>query len=89
MFFKKNPLKIVRGQRQYMYDENDNEYLDCINNVAHVGHCHPLVVDAAHQQMKLIATNSRFLHDNIVLYAKRLSDYLPERLSVCFFVNSG
>ncbi|KAF7489205.1 Ethanolamine-phosphate phospho-lyase [Sarcoptes scabiei] len=89
LFFKKNPLKIVRGQRQYMYDENDNEYLDCINNVAHVGHCHPLVVDAAHQQMKLIATNSRFLHDNIVLYAKRLSDYLPERLSVCFFVNSG
>lgn len=35
LFFSKNPLKIVRGRGQYMYDENGVEYLDCINNVAH------------------------------------------------------
>lgn len=89
LFFKKSPLKIVRGKGQYMYDEEDTEYLDCINNVAHVGHCHPHVAKAGADQMSLIYTNSRFLHDNIVIYAKRLTGYFPNKLSVCYFVNSG
>nr|XP_037270325.1 5-phosphohydroxy-L-lysine phospho-lyase-like [Rhipicephalus microplus] len=61
VFFKSNgPLKIVRGQGQYMYDESGNAYLDCINNVAHVGHCHPHVVKAGAEQMALLSTNSRY-----------------------------
>lgn len=35
LFYKKNPLKIVRGRAQYLYDHDGREYLDCINNVAH------------------------------------------------------
>ncbi|KAL3172263.1 hypothetical protein MRX96_013237 [Rhipicephalus microplus] len=90
VFFKSNgPLKIVRGQGQYMYDESGNAYLDCINNVAHVGHCHPHVVKAGAEQMALLSTNSRYLHDNLVLYAQRLTNYFPNKLSVCYFVNSG
>ncbi|XP_022909494.1 alanine--glyoxylate aminotransferase 2-like [Onthophagus taurus] len=89
LFFKKNPLKIVRAEGQYMYDEKDEAYLDCINNVAHVGHCHPDVVKAGCDQMKMLNTNNRFLHDNIVLCAKRIISTMPEKLSVCFFVNSG
>ncbi|XP_054156082.1 5-phosphohydroxy-L-lysine phospho-lyase-like [Oppia nitens] len=89
LFFKQSPLKIVRGSGQYMYDEEDTEYLDCINNVAHVGHCHPHVVKAGADQMALISTNSRFLHDNMVIYARRLTSYFPDKLSVCYFVNSG
>ncbi|KAM7305395.1 5-phosphohydroxy-L-lysine phospho-lyase isoform X1 [Ixodes scapularis] len=90
VFFKSNgPLKIVRGQGQYMYDECGNEYLDCINNVAHVGHCHPHVVKAGAEQMSQLSTNSRYLHDNLVLYAQRLTNYFPNKLSVCYFVNSG
>ncbi|XP_017825854.3 ethanolamine-phosphate phospho-lyase isoform X4 [Callithrix jacchus] len=89
VFFASDPIKIVRAQRQYMFDENGEQYLDCINNVAHVGHCHPEVVKAALKQMELLNTNSRFLHDNIVEYAKRLSATLPEKLSVCYFTNSG
>ncbi|KAB0802379.1 hypothetical protein PPYR_04565 [Photinus pyralis] len=89
LFFRKDPLKIVRGKGQYMYDELGNAYLDCINNVAHVGHCHPTVVKAGCEQMALISTNNRFLHDNIVLCAKRLIATMPSNLSVCFFVNSG
>ena len=54
-----------------------------------MGHCHPEVVRAALKQMELLNTNSRFLHDNIVEYAKRLSATLPEKLSVCYFTNSG
>lgn len=54
-----------------------------------VGHCHPEVVKAAAKQMELLNTNSRFLHDNIVEYAKRLTATLPQTLSVCYFTNSG
>lgn len=89
LFFKKDPIKIVRGLGQFMYDEKNMPYLDCINNVAHVGHSHPHVVKAASEQMGQIYTNSRFLHDNLVIYAKRLTETFPDPLSVCYFVNSG
>ncbi|KAL6445375.1 hypothetical protein ACFW04_002287 [Cataglyphis niger] len=89
LFYKSNPLKIVRAEGQYMYDEKGNRYLDCINNVAHVGHCHPDVVRAGQEQMALLCTNNRFLHDNLVICASRLASLLPEPLSVCFLVNSG
>ncbi|CAL1268108.1 unnamed protein product [Larinioides sclopetarius] len=89
LFFEQDPLKIVRGEGQYMYDENGKQYLDCINNVAHVGHCHPRVTRAATEQMSLLYTNSRYLHDNIVLYAQKLVETFPPKLNVCYFVNSG
>lgn len=85
----KKPLKIVRGLRQYLYDESGRAYLDCVNNVCHVGHCHPRVVRSARRQMAILNTNTRYLHDNIVTYAERLCSILPEPLRVCFFVNSG
>ncbi|XP_078532712.1 ethanolamine-phosphate phospho-lyase [Lissotriton helveticus] len=89
VFFAKDPIKITRAQGQYMFDENGRRFLDCINNVAHVGHSHPDVTKAAMKQMELLNTNSRFLHDNLVRYAERLTATLPEKLSVCYFVNSG
>jgi len=89
LFYRKDPIKIVRGKGQYLYDENDQAYLDCINNVAHVGHCHPHVVEAGQKQMEILNTNSRFLHDNLVLYAKRICEKFPEKLSVAYLVNSG
>jgi 4-aminobutyrate aminotransferase-like enzyme/Ser/Thr protein kinase RdoA (MazF antagonist) len=85
----KTPLKIVRGAGAYLYDDVGRGYLDCVNNVAHVGHCHPTVVRAAQLQMAVLNTNTRYLHDNIVEYARRLTATLPSPLSVCFFVNSG
>jgi len=85
----KNPVKIVRGSMQYLYDEEDREYLDAYNNVAHVGHCHPRVVKAGQDQMAVLNTNTRYLHDLINRYAERLTATLPAPLSVCFFVNSG
>lgn len=54
-----------------------------------VGHCHPDVVKAGAQQMELLNTNTRFLHDNLVLFAQKLQATLPDKLSVCYFVNSG
>ena len=83
------PLKIVRGSMQYLYDEEGRQYLDAYNNVAHVGHCHPKVVQAGVQQMQALNTNTRYLHDSILDYAERLTSMLPDPLSVCYFVNSG
>ncbi|MCX6046865.1 MAG: aminotransferase class III-fold pyridoxal phosphate-dependent enzyme [Chloroflexi bacterium] len=85
----KKPLKIVRGVQQFLYDEEGYAYLDVVNNVCHVGHCHPHVVKAAQAQMAVLNTNTRYLHDNIVDYAERLCATLPAPLRVCFFVNSG
>lgn len=85
----KNPVKIVRGWMQYLYDEEGRKYLDAYNNVAHVGHCHPRIVRAGQDQMALLNTNTRYLHDLINCYAERLTATLPAPLRVCFFVNSG
>jgi len=83
------PLHIVRGERAYLYDTMGRRYLDCVNNVAHVGHSHPDVVGAAADQMIMLNTNTRYLHDNVVNYAERLLDALPEHLEIVYLVNSG
>ncbi len=85
----RRPLKIVRGWRQYLYDETGRAFLDCYNNVPLVGHSHPRVVEAARAQLALLNTNTRYLHDSVVRYAERLSALLPEPLSVCALLNSG
>jgi len=83
------PLKIVRGWRQYLYDDTGRAYLDVYNNVPLVGHSHPRVAQAAQEQIALLNTNTRYLHDNAVRYAERLTHLLPEPLRVCYFLNSG
>ena len=85
----RTPLNIVKGWKQYLYDDEGRAYLDAVNNVAHVGHCHPRVVRAAREQMAVLNTNTRYLHENIARFAERLSATLPDPLSVCFFVCSG
>jgi 4-aminobutyrate aminotransferase-like enzyme/Ser/Thr protein kinase RdoA (MazF antagonist) len=85
----KTPLKIERGWMQYLYDETGRTYLDAYNNVPHVGHCHPRVVQAGQQQMAVLNTNTRYLHDYLNDYAERLCATMPGPLRVCFFVNSG
>ena len=83
------PLNIVRGWRQYLYDETGRAYLDVYNNVPLVGHSHPRVVTAVQEQVALLNTNTRYLHDKILHYAERLTSLLPAPLKVCFFLNSG
>ena len=83
------PLKIVRGWQQYLYDDTGRAFLDVYNNVPLVGHGHPRVVRAAQEQLALLNTNTRYLHDHATRYAERLTQLLPSPLRVCFFVNSG
>jgi 4-aminobutyrate aminotransferase-like enzyme/Ser/Thr protein kinase RdoA (MazF antagonist) len=83
------PVEIVRGRGQFLFEPNGRAYLDCVNNVCHVGHCHPKVVAALSKQAAVLNTNTRYLHPSIVEYAGRLTATLPDPLSVCFLVNSG
>ena len=83
------PLHIVRGEAQYLFDVKGNRYLDCVNNIQHVGHCHPKIIEAVQSQYKKLNTNTRYLDEAIVNYARNLTQTLPDGLDVCFFTNSG
>lgn len=83
------PLRITGAALQYMYDDRGNSYLDCVNNVCQLGHCHPTIVRANRQQMATLNTNSRYLYDQLPAYAKRLTEHFPDPLNVVMFVNSG
>ena len=85
----REPLVIVRGDGAYLYDAEGRPYLDLVNNVAHVGHAHPRVVEAATRQKALLETNTRYLHPTILEYADRLAATLPAGLDVIHLVNSG
>jgi 4-aminobutyrate aminotransferase-like enzyme/Ser/Thr protein kinase RdoA (MazF antagonist) len=83
------PLHIVRGRGAHLFDRDGRAFLDAVNNVPHVGHCHPHVVRAGQRQMALLNTNTRYLHEGVVDYARRLLATFPPPLEVVFFVNSG
>jgi 4-aminobutyrate aminotransferase-like enzyme len=57
------PLHIVKGDGQYLYDSNGKRYLDAVNNIQHVGHSHPKIADAAEKQFKNLNTNTRYLDE--------------------------
>jgi 4-aminobutyrate aminotransferase-like enzyme/Ser/Thr protein kinase RdoA (MazF antagonist) len=83
------PLHMVRGQGVWLTDAGGRRYLDCYNNVPHVGHCHPQVVEALTRQIRTLNTNTRYLGEQVLEYSERLGATLPGKLKVCAFVNSG
>ena len=90
--FYKEPLMVVEGKGQWLFDETGRRYLDAIGGIVtiSVGHCHPHVVAAAHRQNELLQhTTTIYLHPNIALYARDLAAKLPGDLKVVYFVNSG
>jgi 4-aminobutyrate aminotransferase-like enzyme/Ser/Thr protein kinase RdoA (MazF antagonist) len=87
--FYDEPLRLVRGNKHFLYDADGVEYLDVYNNVPHVGHAHPHVAKAVFEQMSRLNTNSRYLQDVHVDYAERMLARLPPSLTKIVFVNSG
>ncbi len=88
MFYEK-PLHMVRGEGAWLTDITGRRYLDVYNNVPHVGHCHPHVVAAIARQAAILNTNTRYLFDEVLQFAERLSAQFPAGLTACMFVNSG
>jgi 4-aminobutyrate aminotransferase-like enzyme/Ser/Thr protein kinase RdoA (MazF antagonist) len=83
------PPEMVRGLRQHLYDARARAYLDCVNNVAVIGHSHPRVTAAATRQLRLLNTNSRFLYESMTRFAERLAALLPAPLERVFLVSTG
>lgn len=90
--YYKEPIMLVEGKMQYVWDDQGKRYLDGLGGIVtiSVGHCHPHVVAAAHQQNETLQhSTTLYLHPNVGAYAAKLASKLPGGLEVCYFVNSG
>jgi alanine-glyoxylate transaminase/(R)-3-amino-2-methylpropionate-pyruvate transaminase len=88
----KEPLLIVEGHMQYLYDETGRRYLDFFAGIVtvSVGHCHPKVVKAVQEQAATLQhTTTIYLHPNFPILAKKLAAKMPKGLDVTYFTNSG
>lgn len=83
------PIRMRSAAFQYMFDEDGNSYLDCYNNIPHVGHCHPRVAEAVAKGSITLNTNSRYLTEEFNVYTERLLSKFPNPLEKVFLVNSG
>ena len=83
------PIYMEKAAFQYMYDGYGNVFLDSYNNIPHVGHCHPRVVEAGQKQMAMLNTNTRYVYEQLAEYAEKLLGHFPPELNRVFFVNSG
>ena len=88
LFYRK-PVNLVRGKGQYLWDAEGNKYLDMYNNVAGIGHCHPAVVEAVTEQMKLLNTHTRYLHERIIDYSEDLLAMMPGEIDKIMFMCTG
>lgn len=87
--FYDEPVHIVRGEGVWLFDSAGRRYLDMYNNVPHVGHCHPHVVAALTRQIALLNTHTRYLHENVLDYAERLTGRFPAQLDTAMFSCTG
>jgi len=87
--FYDEPFAPVRGEGVWLFDADGRRFLDCYNNVPHVGHCHPKVVDAIARQAATLNVHTRYVHDGVVEYGERLTAKLGHDLSSMIMVNSG
>lgn len=83
------PIYMNSAAFQYMFDKYGNSYLDAYNNIPHVGHSHPRVVEAGQKQMAKLNTNTRYLYDQLDTYTCNLLTHFPKPLNKVFLVNSG
>lgn len=87
--FYEQPVHIVSGEGVWLYDSDGKKYLDVYNNVPHVGHCHPRVVEAICKQLQILNTHTRYLHERVLEYAERLTERFPTGLDIAMFACTG
>ena len=87
--FYHDPVHLIRGEGVWLFDADGRKYLDMYNNVAHVGHCHPHVVAALTKQISTLNTNTRYLHENVLDYAERLTGKFSDELDTAIFACTG
>ena len=87
--YYRHPPRIERGWREHLIATDGRTYLDMVNNVAVLGHGHPVLADAVARQWRRLNTNSRFNYAAVVALSERLAATLPDPLDTVFLVNSG
>jgi 4-aminobutyrate aminotransferase-like enzyme len=87
--FYDDPVHLVRGQGVWVWDTDGNKYLDCYNNVPHVGHCHPRVIEAITRQASTLNTHTRYLHEGILDYIERLTATMDTGLDCAILTCTG
>ena len=87
--FYDDPLHLVKGDGVWLWDAEGRKYLDCYNNVPHVGHCNPRVVEAISRQAGTLNTHTRYLHDGILSYIERLTSTMDASLDTAIMTCTG
>ena len=87
--FYEEPVHLTRGEGVWLWDEEGRRYLDCYNNVPHVGHCHPRVVEAITRQASTLNTHTRYLHEGILDYVERLTATFDASLNAAILTCTG
>lgn len=87
--FYQDPVHLVKGEGVWVWDADGRKYLDCYNNVPHVGHCHPHVVEAICRQASLLNTHTRYLHEGILDYVERLTATFDGSLDTAILTCTG
>lgn len=90
--YYRDPLMIVEGHLQYVYDEQGTRYLDAFAGIVtvSVGHCHPRVIEKVQQQAgQLQHTTTIYLHPGLGQLAEKLASNMPDGLVKTYFTNSG
>lgn len=93
LLYYKNPVAIVQGDMQYLYDSEGKQYLDAIAGIVtvSVGHCNPRVLEKTIEQMRVLQhITNIYLHPGIAQYGQMLAEKMPSpELKQSFFTNSG
>ena len=87
--FYDTPLHLVKGKDVWVWDKEGKQYLDCYNNVPHVGHCHPKVVEAITKQASTLNTHTRYLHEGILNYVEQLTNTFDHNLTTAIMTCTG
>lgn len=87
--FYQDPVHLVKGEGVWLWDADGKRYLDCYNNVPHVGHCHPRVVEAIARQASTLNTHTRYLHEGILDYVERLTATFDGSLDTAILTCTG
>lgn len=88
LFYRK-PVNLVKGKGCYLWDADGKKYLDVYNNVASIGHCHPAVVAAVYEQMQMLNTHTRYLHEGILNYTEDLLTTVPPDVDRAMYMCTG
>lgn len=87
--FYAEPVHIVKGEGVWLWDAEGRQYLDAYNNVPHVGHCNPRVVEAICRQSRTLNTHTRYLHDGILDYVEKLTGTMDSTLDTAILTCTG